>query len=142
MSQTTDRKRIEELLGRLSRAHYKRDAEAIVSAYYPDALICDLAPPLSRRGMNVESVTAWLATWDGPIEMEEKNVEVNVSEQLAVVTALNRMRGQQGGEWQDLWFRTTLCLEKRETGWLIVHDHTSVPFHMDGSYRAAVDLAP
>ena len=108
MSQIADRKLIEELLGRLGCAHDERNAEAIVSAYHPDALICDLAPPLNRRGMNVEAVTTWLATWDGPIEMEEKEVEVKVSEQLAVVTALNRMQGQQGGEWQDLWFRTTL----------------------------------
>jgi ketosteroid isomerase-like protein len=26
--------------------------------------------------------------------------------------------------------------------WRIVHDHSSVPFYMDGSYRAAVDLKP
>lgn len=26
--------------------------------------------------------------------------------------------------------------------WQIVSDHTSVPFYMDGSYRAAVDLQP
>jgi hypothetical protein len=26
--------------------------------------------------------------------------------------------------------------------WKIVHEHTSVPFHMDGSFRAATDLTP
>lgn len=26
--------------------------------------------------------------------------------------------------------------------WLIVHGHTSVPFAMDGSFRAQVDLKP
>jgi ketosteroid isomerase-like protein len=50
------------------------------------------------------------------------------------------MRGRQGGEDQDLWFRTTMCLRKINARWRIVHDHSSVPFYMDGSYRAAVDL--
>ncbi|MCH5378013.1 MAG: nuclear transport factor 2 family protein [Planctomycetes bacterium] len=27
-------------------------------------------------------------------------------------------------------------------GWRIVQHHASVPFHMDGSLRAAIDLAP
>ena len=26
--------------------------------------------------------------------------------------------------------------------WKIAHEHTSVPFYMDGSFRAAVDLEP
>ena len=26
--------------------------------------------------------------------------------------------------------------------WRIAHAHTSVPFHMDGSFRAAVELQP
>lgn len=27
-------------------------------------------------------------------------------------------------------------------GWKIAHTHSSVPFYMEGSYRAAVDLHP
>ena len=52
------------------------------------------------------------------------------------------MRGRIGGEDQDLWYRSTVCLRKTEGRWRIVHDHTSVPFYIDGSYRAAVDLKP
>jgi ketosteroid isomerase-like protein len=35
-----------------------------------------------------------------------------------------------------------MCLRKTNGQWRIVHDHSSVPFYMDGSYRAAVDLKP
>jgi ketosteroid isomerase-like protein len=31
---------------------------------------------------------------------------------------------------------------KREGEWLVTHEHVSVPFYMDGSLRAAVDLKP
>ena len=42
----------------------------------------------------------------------------------------------------DIWFRATMGLRKTGGRWLIVHDHSSVPFYMDGSYRAAMDLQP
>jgi hypothetical protein len=44
----------------LARAHVDHDADAIVEAYAPDAVIYDLAPPLGRRGLKRDSVAAWL----------------------------------------------------------------------------------
>jgi PhnB protein len=46
------------------------------------------------------------------------------------------------GEKADVWFRLTLGLRKLGGEWRIAHQHESVPFYMDGSYRAAVDLKP
>jgi PhnB protein len=46
------------------------------------------------------------------------------------------------GEEVDLWYRVTVGLHQEDGAWRIVHEHESVPFHMDGSYRAAVDLSP
>jgi uncharacterized protein (TIGR02246 family) len=142
MSSTTDRTEIEALLQKLSRAHVDHDANAIVEAYAPDAVIYDLAPPLGRCGMNRDTVTAWLATWEGPIQINARDVNLVVDCDLAFVSALFRMRGRRGGEDQDMWYRTTMCLRKTGGRWRIVCDHTSVPFYMDGSYRAAVDLKP
>jgi ketosteroid isomerase-like protein len=42
----------------------------------------------------------------------------------------------------DFWMRETLCLQRVAGGWRIVHEHTSVPFYMDGSLRPAFDLQP
>src|SRR5215813_12744319 len=142
MSSTTDRAEIEALFQQLARAHADHDANAIVEAYAPDAVIYDLAPPLGRRGMHRDSVVAWLAGWEGPIQIEARDVNLAVDGHLAFVSALNSMRGRQGGADQDLWYRTTMCLRKTSGRWRIVCDHSSVPFYMDGSYRAAVDLKP
>ena len=142
MSSTTDRAEIEALFQKLARAHADHDADAIVEVYAPDAVIFDLAPPLGRRGMNRDNVAAWLAGWDGPIQIDASDVSLTVDGDLAFVSALNRMRGRQGGEDQDLWYRTTMCIQKISGQWQIVCDHSSVPFYMDGSYRAAVDLKP
>jgi uncharacterized protein (TIGR02246 family) len=142
MSSTTDSAEIEALFQQLAKAHADHDADAIVEAYAPDAVIYDLAPPLGRRGMNRDSVTAWLAGWQGPIQIDARDVSLTVEGDLAFVSAFNRMRGRQGGEDKDMWFRTTMCLRKTSGRWRIVCDHSSVPFYMDGSYRAAVDLKP
>ena len=43
----------------------------------------------------------------------------------------------------SLWFRLTVGLRKnREGTWQIAHEHESVPFYMDETTRAALDLAP
>jgi ketosteroid isomerase-like protein len=36
----------------------------------------------------------------------------------------------------------TACYRKINGKWLIAHEHVSVPFYMDGSYKAAIDLRP
>lgn len=141
-NQARDRAEIEGLFARLVAAHAAKDAGAIAEAYQPDAVIYDLAPPLGRRGLKPDEIAAWLATWEGPIEIEMADAALTVAGDLAVSTAFTRMRGRQGGAAQDIWFRMTMCLTRRQGGWRILHEHSSVPFYMDGSDRAALDLAP
>jgi uncharacterized protein (TIGR02246 family) len=133
---------IEAVFAQLRKAHKNKDADAIANAYAPDAVIYDLAPPLGRRGVKRDEIAEWLATWDGPVEIDARDVDLTVEGDLAFLTAFNRMRGRQGDEEQDLWFRATTCLRRTDGRWRIVHDHTSVPFYMDGSYKAATDLKP
>jgi ketosteroid isomerase-like protein len=142
MSSTTNKAEIEALFLKLAKACAGHNADAIVEAYAPDAVIFDLAPPLRRHGMDRESVAAWFDGWDGPIRIDASEVSLTIDGDLAFASALNRMRGRQGAEDRDLWYRTTMCIRKIGGRWQIVCDHSSVPFYMDGSYRAAVDLKP
>ena len=142
MATMEDRAEIRALFQQLARAHAERDADALVAAYAPDAVIYDLAPPLGHRGMNRDSIATWFAGWEGPIRIDSQDVTLTIEGDLALVSAFNRMRGRQSGEDIDLWFRTTMCLRKTDGRWRIIHDHSSVPFYMDGSYRAAIDLEP
>ena len=134
---------IQDVFRELERAHARKDARAMLACYAPDALIFDLAPPLASRGRDLAETEAWLATWEGPVTVDAHETEINLSGDLAWVTALNRMRGTKtDGEKVDVWFRTTMGLRRAGGRWLIVHDHSSTPFYMDGSYRAATDLVP
>ena len=139
----TARDEIIALCQRLGRAHHDKDADAIVACYTADASIFSLAPPLRERGLNRDGLAAWLATWDGPITVDSADSDLAVAGDVAYIAALNRMRGvKTDGTAIDMWFRTTMGFHRTEDGWRIAHDHSSVPFLMDGSERAALDLHP
>ena len=139
----SDQAEIRHLLQAHAAAHEAKDADALIAGYAPDALLSDLAPPLQFRGVDRPGLEAWLKTWDGPIGLSLHDLDVSIGGDIAFATSLNRMTGDKtDGTHVDLWFRATVCLRKVEDRWLVVHEHTSVPFHMDGSLRAAVDLEP
>lgn len=133
---------IEKICEALRVSHENRDVDTLVQLYDERAVVFDMAPPLDRIGINREMMREWFDSWDGPILLKGRNIKINLEGNLAFVSALNRMQGSISGESLDIWFRCTLCLRKNENGWKIVHDHTSVPFYMDGTAKAALDLKP
>jgi len=124
------------------RAHRDRNADAAVAGFAPDALLYTLAPPLAQSGIDRDGVATWMATWDSPIEIDTADLDGTTEGDLACATALCRMRGTQGDREIDLWYRSTTVLRRIDGRWRIVHEHTSVPFLMDGSDKAALDLRP
>lgn len=139
----TDMEEIVALYTRLGHAHRNKDAEGIVACYSRNALVFSLAPPLKNIGVNHDETASWLSTWDGPVIVGDENVEIVIEGEIAWKTALTNMQGvKTDGTEENLWYRSTMCLRKIDGEWLIVHDHSSTPFYMDGSLKAAVDLSP
>jgi ketosteroid isomerase-like protein len=127
-----------------SRSLRAKDLDGVMSHYVEGALAFDLAPPLQHRGDEIrKGLEAWFPTWDGPIGYELRDLVVAATSEIAFAHGLARLTGMRtDGERTDVWFRTTVCLSRLGAEWKIVHEHSSVPFYMDGSYRAAVDLHP
>ena len=123
-------------------ALHDKDLERVMAHYAPNALAFDLAPPLQHRRADIESgLRDWFATWVSPIGYETRDLVITADGDLAFAHSLNRFSGKRtDGTTTDVWFRATVCLRKLASGWKIAHEHTSVPFYMDGSFRAAVDL--
>jgi PhnB protein len=120
-----------------------KDIERVWSHYTPDVLSFDLAPPLQPGSESRKELEKWFETWRGPLGYEIHDLVVEAAGDVAFAHSLNHMSGTRtGGEETELWFRATVCFRKTASGWKVAHEHTSVPFYMDGSYRAAVDLAP
>jgi PhnB protein len=142
-SKEGDELQIRQVIDDWSRALRAKDARGVVAHHAPGFVSFSLAPPLLTRPADTTGLDAWFATWRGPIGYEIDDLHLETSGDLAFGYSLNRMSGTKtDGQRVDLWFRQTLCLRKLGGAWKIVHAHDSVPFYMDGSVRAAVDLQP
>jgi ketosteroid isomerase-like protein len=99
--------------------------------------------PLVSTITGAKEYESWFATWQGPIGTEIRDLAIDVSGDLGVSHSLNLMTGTAAsGHEVKLWYRQTLSFRKVNGAWKIAHEHTSVPFYMDGSFRAATDLKP
>lgn len=126
-----------------ARALRAKDAKGVVSHYAAGFVQFSLAPPLVSAVADAKGLNEWFSGWRGPIGYEIRDLSLTVGEDVAFSRSLNRLSGTStDGEKSDIWFRHTLCFRKIGGEWKIAHEHESVPFYMDGSYKAAVDLKP
>lgn len=90
-----------------------------------------------------EDVRRWFSGFDGPVGYDIRDLKVTAGDSTAFCHFLNRLSAKpRAGNPLDIWLRVTLCFQKIDGRWLISHAHESVPFYMDGSSRAAIDLSP
>jgi PhnB protein len=126
-----------------TRAIGRKDPDAVATFFTRDLVTFDLAPPLKHSGFDRQALAGWFGTWQGDIDYDVTDLQLSVGSDLAVARSLDHMRGKKtDGEAVDLWTRSTVCFRKAADGWKVFHVHSSVPFHMDGSYKAAIDLKP
>jgi PhnB protein len=121
------------------------DANAAFSRIAEDAVTFALPPPLLKprgTGADADTLAAWLDGFE-ELDVEVRDLAIEAEGPVAFAHALHHLTGTRtGGRKVSLWMRSTLGLRQGIAGWIIVHAHTSVPFHMDGSFRAAIDLQP
>jgi ketosteroid isomerase-like protein len=130
------------LLMRATAIGEKKSKDAL-SFDAADSVGFSLAPPLVSYGKDEAGLQAWFDTWDGPIGGDVQDVKLTIGADVAFWSGLVNMTGTKtDGTMVDLWFRQTLGLVKRKGRWLVAHQHESVPFAMDGSGKAMLDLKP
>ena len=133
---------IRKVLDERAAAFRARDAEGIVARSTPGMIAYTLAPPLKTEP-TIAGLKAWLQTWKGGLIYEMRDLCIEAGDEVAFATSLVRMGGEKtDGQKTVLWQRVTTGLRKISGVWWIVHEHASVPFYMDGSLKAAVDLEP
>jgi ketosteroid isomerase-like protein len=119
---------------------------AAVADLSPELVAFELAGPLvvpASVAASAEAAQTWLDSWESRPETEMRDLAIHVSGDVAFCHSLNRLKGlRKDGKAVDFWMRSTLGLRRIDGEWRIVHGHSSVPFQMDGSFRAALDLQP
>lgn len=121
----------------------RKDVAGVTKCFADESVRFELAPPLQDSMPLRESLKAWFATFHGNIGYEIRDLTIHASGDLAYCHSVNHLTGTKvDGERPNVWFRVTLCLRQFDARWLITHTHESVPFYMDGSFKAAIDLHP
>jgi ketosteroid isomerase-like protein len=122
------------------------DARAVMAYYVPQWVQFSLAPPLKQQTDSGDPgpLNEWLATFQAPPKREVTELEIQAGGDVAYATSIESMSATPvGGDKEfTLWYRVTVGLRRVDGRWLIAHEHQSVPFYMDGSFRASVDLQP
>jgi ketosteroid isomerase-like protein len=143
---STDLDEIRSLIARYGAAIAARDAAAVIACYAPDLVSYDLSPPLETGpagNHDPAGLQSWFDTWSGPIDTAGAEPVIHAAGDIAFNYGLVHMTGpKKDGPAVDLWFRSTIGFRRTGEGWRIVHVHQSVPFAMDGSDRALLDLKP
>lgn len=140
-----DEDQIRQLVENWTTALRAKDIDGLMANYAPDILLFDLAPPLQYKGADAyrKSWEAWLPTIQGPLGFDRRELNVTAGDNVAFSHSLNRITAKRtDGTDTDVWVRATVCYRKLDGKWTVAHEHVSVPFYMDGSYKAAVDLTP
>ncbi len=141
----TDEAQIRRRIESWAKALRAKDLDGLMSHYARDIVVYDLAPPLQYEGTVAygKNWADWLPSFQGPIGYEIRDLNITAGGDVAFCRSLNRITGARtSGEETDVWVRATAGFRKIGGTWMITHEHFSVPFYMDGSDRAALDLKP
>jgi PhnB protein len=142
MAATASERAIRQAIEARNAALTSKDVAGVMASGAAGFVSYNLAPPL-KAGGGKAGLAAWFATWDGPIRHEMRDLRIVAGDEVGFAHGLIHMSGRKlDGEVVDLWFRQTFGLKRSSRGWKIVHEHGSVPYYMDGSFRAAIDLKP
>src|SRR5262249_21671391 len=89
-----------------------------------------------------KATAAWLASFEGPIRFDMRDLEIAAGPETAFSFSLNRVRGKvEGGHDVDMWVRATVGFRMIAGRWMVTHEHVSVPFDTK-DLKARVDLEP
>lgn len=125
-----DERVLRQLISDWSAAARRRDYEGVLAHHSPTILMFDVPPPFQSQG-----IEAYRRTWDlffstmaDPPTFDFSDVRVTAGADLAFATAHGKcFYREKNGAVSELHFRLTMCFEKRNDEWVIVHEHHSVP---------------
>src|SRR5215470_15959127 len=105
-----DESAILTLLDDARRAVAAKDGARVLAHYDPDLTTFDLVEPLMNRGVDAvrRRLHDWFASFEGAIEYEHRDVELNIGDGVAFGRCFTHVRGTHvSGALIDMWFRET-----------------------------------
>ena len=134
---------VRALLDSQSAAMRAKDIDRLMALYFPDVVYFDVAPPLQYAGSAAlrERFLRWFDGFQGPIDMELRDLNIRASGDIACAYWFSRARGTlKNGREVGIWVRASNCCQRSGDTWLITHEHVSIPVDL-ASGNVAMDLA-
>jgi uncharacterized protein (TIGR02246 family) len=135
---------VRALLDAQVEAIRRKDLDRLMSLYSPDIVYFDVVPPLQYVGSAAlrGRFTTWFDGYRDAIDFEIRDLTIAADRDLAVSHWLSRASGTlKNGRKVGSWVRATSCCRRTDQGWLVTHEHISVPVDL-ASGSAATDLLP
>jgi len=143
MSQAEDE--IRALIDERIEAIRDKDPARAIATLADDVVAFELLPPLRMGADAVRNVNVfglWLSGFE-TLDVGVRDLTIEADGNVGFAHALHHLVAKRmDGRSVSMWMRSTLGLRRGEDGWKIAHAHTSVPFTMEGGFRAAVKLEP
>jgi len=139
------------LLDSRAEASREKDIDRLMSLYSPGIVYFDVVPPLQFIGLDAvrRNFVRWFDEYEGQIGLETHDLNIAASGDVAVAHMLHLDTGTlrlDGGPNEEepgrsLWLRSTVCCQRSDHGWLITHEHISLPVDLE-SMTALVAIGP
>jgi ketosteroid isomerase-like protein len=130
---------VKALLDNQFEAIRTKNIDQLMSLYSADIVYFDLVPPLQYVGSAAlrQRFLDWFDGWKSSIGMEIRDLTIVASGDIAAAHMLLRASGTlKDGHEVGYWVRASDCYRRSDDGWLITHEHVSVP--VDMASRSAV----
>src|SRR5262245_47895483 len=127
------------LLDSREEACRAKDIDRLMSLYAPDSIYFDVVPPLQFAGSAAirRNFLRWFDQYTGSIGLETRELHVAASGDVAFAHMLHRDSGTlKDGQARALWVRSTVCCRRSSDGWLITHEHISIPVDLQSGTAA------
>ncbi len=121
-----------------------KDVNALIINHAPDAAVFDVLDPLHYEGVErvKERAEKWLSGYESAIGYESRDLQITTGEDVAFCHYLYHITGTlKSKDEVDMWVRATVCFQKTDGEWKIVHEHQSVPFDVETG-KASLNLKP
>ena len=135
---------VKALLDSQFEAMRMKDIDQLMSLYSANIVYFDLVPPLQYVGSAAlrQRFLEWFHAWKTSIGMEIRDLTIVAGGDIAAAHMLLRASGTlKNGHEVGYWVRASDCYRLSNDGWLITHEHVSLPVDM-ASRSAAIDLTP
>jgi ketosteroid isomerase-like protein len=135
---------VKALIDRRSDAIRAKDIDRLLAVYSPDIVYFDLVPPLRYVGITAlrGRFLDWFEGWQSSIRQDVRDIQVVASGEVAAAHMLIQAGGtRKDGQEVGFWVRASNAFRLSDRGWLITHEHISLPVDVR-TRTAAMDLVP